>query len=150
MLTVYAANIDQEMAANEILASARKRHAQANLPMERLLSSRVQSPAGFQNNTDFIKALLSTLQDTAFVDIGDFEIIERRQRWSRPLIALKKTIWSLLRFYTFRLWSQQNEVNGFLLAALQGIHEDANDRITKLENRIAELETSQKTTAANG
>ena len=127
-------------AAQNIIAAAEKRHSSAKLPMDRILASNVQSPTGFANNTAFIRALLNTLHDTAFVDISDFEIIERRQRWSRPLIALKKGIWSLLRFYTFRLWSQQNEINGFLLAALQGIHEDANERIAKLEARIAELE----------
>jgi len=140
MLKVYGTNIDAGQSAQRIIAAAGQRHVNAKLPMARLWNSRVQSPAGFATNTAFIQALLATLQDTAFVDISDFEIIERRQRWSSPLIALKKAIWSLLRFYTFRLWSQQNEVNGFLLAALQGIHEDANDRIAKLEARLAELE----------
>ncbi|MFU8780254.1 MAG: hypothetical protein ACNA71_04425 [Kiritimatiellia bacterium] len=140
MIKVFAKNIDTEAAAQKIVDAAQNRQKHVTLPLERLISSRVQSPAGFKNNTAFIKALLVTLQDSAFVDISDFEIIERRQRWSRPLIALKKGIWGLLRFYTFRLWSQQNEVNGFLLAALQGIHEDANERITKLEARITELE----------
>jgi len=138
ILTVHAEG--GEEAARSILAAAAQRHASAKLPLERLTQSKVQSPAGFADNTAFLQALLATLQDTTFVDISDFEIVERRQRWSRPLIALKKGIWALLRFYTFRLWSQQNEINGFLLAALQGIHEDANDRIAKLEDRVAALE----------
>ena len=141
MITVHAPGMNTAEVAQQIEQSAAKRHASAKLPMNRLQESKVQSPAGFSNNTEFIQALLATLQDTAFVDISDFEIIERRQRWSKPLVALKKTIWSMLRFYTYRLWSQQNEINGFLLAALQGIHEDCNDRITKLEARIAELES---------
>ena len=143
MLTVHAPGLKEADIAQQIQQAAAKRHENATLPMQRLLDSKVQSPAGFANTTEFIHALLATLQDTSFVDISDYEIIERRQRWSRPLIALKKAIWSLLRFYTFRLWSQQNEINGFLLAALQGIHEDSNERITKLEARIAELESQQ-------
>jgi hypothetical protein len=141
MLKIFADEIDTGIAAEEITHAAEARHAVAKLPMERLVNSRAQAPASFSSNTAFLDSLLGTLQDTAFVDISDFEIVERRQRWSWPLITLKKCIWSLLRFYTFRLWSQQNEVNGFLLAALQGIHEEQKQRIAKLESRIAELET---------
>ncbi len=141
MLKIFASGVNTDSASQEIIEEAAKRHTSATFPMQRLMESKVQSPAGFANNTAFIQALLATLHDTAFVDISDFEIIERRQRWSRPLIALKKTIWSMLRFYTYRLWSQQNEINGFLLAALQGIHEDSNDRINALEKRVAELES---------
>jgi len=141
MLTIHASGVDTEQAAKQIQQAAAERHASAKLPMQRLSESKVQSPDGFASNTAFIDALLATLHDTAFVDISDFEIIERRKRWSRPLIALKKGIWSMLRFYTYRLWSQQNEINGFLLAALQGIHEDSCERITELEKRVAELES---------
>ncbi len=143
MLTVHAAGIDTDKVAQQIKAQAAKRHTSAKLTMERLSNSKIQSPDGFANNTAFIEALLATLHDTAFVDISDFEIVERRQRWSLPLIALKKCIWSMLRFYTYRLWSQQNEINGFLLAALQGIHEDSSERINALEERITELESKR-------
>lgn len=141
MIKIYGTNIDQIAEAKQIVKDAESRHATAKLSLQRLKESKIPSMDGFANNTEFIKALLGTLQDTAFVDIGDFEIVERRQHWSKPLIALKKTIWSLLRFYTFRLWSQQNEVNGFLLAGIQAIQEDADARIVKLEARIAALES---------
>ncbi len=141
MLKIFAAGINTDEVAQRMMHDAASRHATAQLPMQRLLESKVQSPAGFASNTEFIQTLLATLNDTAFVDISDFEIIERRQRWSKPLVALKKAIWSMLRFYTYRLWSQQNEINGFLLATLQGIHEDSNDRITALEKRLEALES---------
>ena len=42
------------------------------------------------------------------------EIYERRARFTKPLVVLKRAIWKLLKFYTYRLWSQQNQVNGLL------------------------------------
>jgi hypothetical protein len=90
MIKVFAKNIDTEAAAQKIVDAAQNRHDHAKLPLDRLISSRVQSPAGCKNNTEFIKALLATLQDTAFVDISDFEIIERRQRWEPPPDCTKK------------------------------------------------------------
>jgi hypothetical protein len=78
------------------------------------------------------------------VDIGDFEITERRKRFAPFLVRLKRVIWSLLRFYTYRLWSQQNDVNGLLLAAVEGVDQRYRDRLNELEARVAKLEQSRR------
>ena len=75
-----------------------------------------------------------------FIDINDFEIYERRARLAKPLVILKKYIWKLLKFYTYRLWSQQNQVNGLLLAAVENIEEHYRSKIDALEKRVTELE----------
>ena len=63
-----------------------------------------------RDEEEFMEFYLGCLRDAVFVDINDFEIVERRQRFSRALVALKRSIWNLLKFYTYRLWSQQNLV----------------------------------------
>jgi len=103
------------------------------------------NPLAFKDDEAFLAFYLESLRDTAFVDISDFEIEERRPRFSKLLIRLKKTIWSLLKFYTYRLWSQQNQINGMLLSAIEGIHERNQEDIGKLEARIAELEKAAGT-----
>jgi len=55
----------------------------------------------------------------------------------------------MLRFYTFRLWSQQNQINGLLLAAIEGIHDQKNERIAALEARINALEQAINQTEAD-
>jgi hypothetical protein len=93
-----------------------------------------------RGSDDFITFYLACLRDAVFVDISDFEIRERRRFLSPVLVAFKKTIWKLLKFYTYRLWSQQNQVNGLVVTALEGLEEQAGARIAALEKRIVELE----------
>jgi hypothetical protein len=88
----------------------------------------------------FLNFYLECLHDAVFVDISDFQIHERRTVLTRPLILLKKVIWKLLKFYTYRLWSQQNEINGLLLSATETIDNKYRDKIIALEKKIAALE----------
>lgn len=96
-----------------------------------------------QNGEEFLDFYLNCLRDAAFVDIGDFEIIERRARLGWLLVRLKRVIWSLLKFYTFRLWSQQNQVNGLLLSAVETAEGRNRERIRALEERLAKLEAER-------
>ncbi len=102
------------------------------------------NPLEFRNDEAFLSSYLDSLRETAFVDIADFEIEEHRTRLSGLLIRLKRAIWALLRFYTYRLWSQQNQVNGSLLSAIEGIHESQQDKIQRLEARIEALESEKQ------
>jgi len=84
---------------------------------------------------------LDALADAVQVDINDFEIQERRTCFSGVFVALKRLIWKMLRFYTYRLWSQQNQVNGLFFAAIEAMENRHRDKIATLEKRIAELES---------
>jgi hypothetical protein len=57
------------------------------------------------------------------------------------LVRFKKGLWDILKFYTYRLWSQQNQVNGMLLALAEELDERYRRRIAALEARIQQLET---------
>jgi hypothetical protein len=103
-----------------------------------------------RDSDDFVTFYLTCLRDAVYVDIADFEIREQRRHFAKPLIAFKKTIWKLLKFYTFRLWSQQNQVNGLLITALESMEEQYAARIAALEKRIAALEAAAKDSASNG
>ncbi len=93
-----------------------------------------------QDDESFLRFYLECLRNAVCVDINDFEICERRRAGGVLLVALKKTIWKLLKFYTYRLWSQQNEVNAMLVSAIEGIDEKYRNRIKDLESRLATLE----------
>jgi hypothetical protein len=86
---------------------------------------------------------MESLREAVFVDINDFEIRERRQSAGLILIPLKKALWKLLKFYTYRLWSQQNQVNGLLLSATEEIDRKYRDKIRALEDRLARLESGR-------
>ncbi len=93
-----------------------------------------------RHDDEFAAFYLQCLREAITVDISDFEIRERRAFGAPLLKRLKKTIWSLLKFYTYRLWSQQNQVNALLLTGLEEVEEKYRAQVAKLEARVADLE----------
>lgn len=93
-----------------------------------------------KSEDEFLSFYLSCLREASVVDISDYEIHERRRALSPLLIRVKAGIWKILKFYTYRLWSQQNQVNGLLVTAIEGMQEKHQTRIEALEKRITELE----------
>jgi hypothetical protein len=96
--------------------------------------------AQLKNHDEFLAFYLKCLREASFVDISDFEIRERRRGLAPLLVRLKRGIWSLLKFYTYRLWSQQNQVNGLLVTAVENLDLKYEQKVAELEKRIAELE----------
>lgn len=94
-----------------------------------------------KKDENFFEFYMESLREAVFIDINDFEIRERRALLAPFLIKLKKMIWSLLKFYTYRLWSQQNQVNGLLLSATEEVDRKYRDKIKGLEDRLAKLES---------
>lgn len=93
-----------------------------------------------KSQDEFLSFYLRCLREASVVDISDYEIHERRRAFSPALIRFKRLIWKVMKFYTYRLWSQQNQVNGLLVTAIEGIHDKYQARIDALEARIAALE----------
>lgn len=93
-----------------------------------------------KDDEEFLGFYLKCLREAAFVDINDFPIREKRGALAPALVALKKTIWKLLKFYTYRLWSQQNTINGLLVTGVESLDEKYREQIKRLEARVTELE----------
>jgi len=94
-----------------------------------------------KKDENFFEFYMESLREAVFIDINDFEIRERRTAFAPLLVKLKKIIWSLLKFYTYRLWSQQNQVNGLLLSAAEEVDRKYREKIKTLEARIVKLES---------
>jgi hypothetical protein len=91
----------------------------------------------------FFTLYLESLREAVSIDINDFPIVERRRAFSPILVKLKKSIWNLLKFYTYRLWSQQNQVNSMMLALSEELDDRYKRRIEALEARVRELESKR-------
>lgn len=137
---IGAEGIDVEAVVRELRASVQQKIDQGVYDDARIARAERTNLTHLRHSDDFVGFYLRCLRDAVFVDISDFEIRERRKILGPMLVALKKVIWNLLKFYTYRLWSQQNQVNGLLVTALEGMDEKYADRIHKLEQRVAELE----------
>ncbi|MBL7114982.1 MAG: hypothetical protein ISS35_04385 [Kiritimatiellae bacterium] len=137
---IGADGIDTEAIVAEIRATVAQKTKEGVYADSRIGRAERFNLMNFKNEEDFLPFYLDCLKDAVFVDINDFEIYERRARLARPLVVLKKYIWKILKFYTYRLWSQQNQVNGLLLTAVENIETRYRSKISALEKRVAELE----------
>lgn len=93
-----------------------------------------------QDDAQFMEQYLACLRQIVPVDINDFDIVERRGALAPVLVRLKKAIWKLLKFYTYRLWSQQNQTNAVLHAAIEIMQRRHKAEISELNERVEALE----------
>ncbi len=134
---------DAEQVVKEIQETVDRKRRDGVYNDPRVARAERTNLAALKNDDEFLSMYLASLRESVFVDINDFVITERRAGLGPLLVKLKRVIWVLLRFYTYRLWSQQNQVNGLLLAAVEATEERHREKIEALEKRLAELETSQ-------
>ena len=143
LFTIGAPGVDVARIVEEVRTSVADKKAKGLYSDPRIALAERTNLANLRNEDDFLGFYLDCLRDAVFVDINDFEIIERRATLSGLFVALKKTIWKLLKFYTYRLWSQQNQVNGLLLSAMEAQENRNREKIKELEDRIAKLESGK-------
>jgi len=139
-IEINAPGIDTAAIVREIQETVKRKSEQGLYADARIARAERTNLIHLRDDEGFLTFYLTALREAAFVDMNDFDIRERRARFAPLLVRLKKTIWNLLKFYTFRMWSQQNTVNGLFVTGLESLHEQNNTRIKKLEDRVAELE----------
>lgn len=141
LFQVGAPGVDVEKIVREIRETVERKAAEGVYADARIARAERANLINFRDDEEFLTFYLNSLREAAVVDINDFEIRERRSGPAAPLLVkLKRTIWSLLKFYTYRMWSQQNMVNGLLVTGLESLNDRCDEKIKRLEARIAELE----------
>ena len=141
---IGADGVDAVRLVDEIRAAVARKMASGDYRDARIARAERANLAHLRDNEQFLSFYLECLRHTASVDIGDFEIRERRRLGGSLLVALERVIWKLLKFYTYRLWSQQNQVNGLLVSTLEGLDEQHRQRIQNLEERVKALESGAR------
>ena len=139
-LQIGVDGIDAEAIVAELKARVEEKRAQGAWDDPRIARAEKHNLLNLKDDEEFLSNYLACLRQIVQVDINDFEIYERRPRFAKFFVKLKKGIWSLLRFYTYRLWSQQNESNSILFSAIELLSQRGADRTRRLEKRVAELE----------
>lgn len=140
VLSIGAPGLDVDRVVADLQATADRKMKDGVYADARVARAERTNLVHLRGSDDFITFYLTCLRDAVFVDISDFEIRERRRFFSPLLVAFKKTVWKLLKFYTYRLWSQQNQINGLIITGLEGMEEQSAARLAALEKRLAELE----------
>ncbi len=143
VFTIGADGLDAAKMVEEIQSSVQKKMEAGVYADARIARAERSNLAQLKSNDQFLSYYLQCLRDSVYVDISDFEIRERRPFLAPLLIGLKKTLWNLLKFYTYRLWSQQNQVNGLMVTAIEGLDEKFAARIKELQDKVAQLEKNR-------
>ncbi len=139
-IEINAPGFDVEKLMQEIEARIAAKADQGAYADARIARAERTNLINLKGDEEFLGFYLRCLREAAFVDINDFPIREKRGALAPLLVALKKTIWKLLKFYTYRLWSQQNTINGLLLTGVESLDEQYREQTKRLEARVAELE----------
>lgn len=140
ILSVSSPGVDAAALVASIRASVARKTEEGLYDDARVARAERMNLLASQGDGEFMEFFVHSLRQSVFVDIGDMEIQEKRRFFTGFFVKLKKAIWALLRFYTYRLWSQQNQTNGMLVTALEGLLDRSKAREAELEKRIAELE----------
>ena len=142
VLTIGAPGLDVDRLVADLQATVDRKVRDGVYADARVARAEKTNLVHLRGSDDFLTFYLTCLRDAVFVDISDFEIRERRRFLGPLLVAFKKVVWKLLKFYTFRLWSQQNQTNALLLAAVEIMETRHRREIAGLRERIAKLEGS--------
>ena len=78
--------------------------------------------ADVKSDEDFLNYYLKVMQKSYELDIGEFDIPSKGGLVGKPAVWLKKIIWSLLKFYTYRMFTQQREFNLQVVNTLKGLN----------------------------
>jgi len=136
MISIGAGDVNAEQIMADIRARVAAKTARGAYRDMRIARAEKANLVNLSDDESFLKYYLECLRAAVFVDINDFEIRERRRFGSVFLVVLKKFIWNILKFYTYRLWSQQNQINGLLVTAVESLDEKYRARIEKLERKL--------------
>ncbi len=139
-IEIGAPGFDVEQLMQDIEARVAAKAEQGVYADARIARAERTNLLNLKDDEEFLGFYLKCLREAAFVDINDFVIREKSSALAPALVALKKVIWKLLKFYTYRLWSQQNTINGLLVTGVETLDEKYREQIKRLEARVADLE----------
>ncbi len=129
--------VDVEDVMGEIRERVEEKRRSGEYSRYNLSAATALEMDNLRSDDAYLDYYLKTIRRAADVDLGDFEIPSKTFLAGRPVVWLKKMIWKLLKFYTFRLFSQQKDFNARMASIVQGM--DA-----KYERRLAALEAKVK------
>lgn len=142
IFTVNTPGFDSAAVVREIRETVERKTREGVYADARIAVAERHNLANLQDAGELLRFYLSCLRDSANVNINDYEIKDRRDGFKgRLLVKFKTVLWKLLKFYTFRLWAQQNQVNGLLVTAIESSVNNYEKRIADLERRLAQLES---------
>ena len=132
--------LDVEDIVRQIRERADSRRNNGEFDMNALARAERFNLSSLSDDEDFFERYIDCLGVIFNVNVNDYEIVERRAIVAPILKCFKKGVWKMLKFYTYHLWSQQNQVNHAFHSGLKLLNFHERNQVKKLQDRIDELE----------
>jgi len=142
LFEIPESDIDTEKIMEEIRKKIKQKEASGIYQKYNLSKIHTLELKDIEDESDFLNYYLKAISSTWAIDINDWEIVNKGGIFGKPIVLLKKIIWKLLKFYTYRLWKQQREFNAQIANTVSAINKKFECEINKLKKEIARL--SQK------
>ena len=140
-ISLNAGGLDVKALVNEIREEVAKKRKEGVYTDARIGRAERHNLMYMADSDELLRFYLNCLRDGVHVDINDYQIEDRRSGWQGSfLVKMKTIIWKLLKFYTFRMWHQQNHINGLMVTAIESSFQQYEKKIAALEARLAKLE----------
>lgn len=92
-----------------------------------------------KSDEDFLRYYLKIIRKTYLLNIDDFEIPSKGGILGKPLVWLKKIIWNMLKFYTYRMFTQQREFNLQIVHTLVALNRKIDKNHRELMQKLEQL-----------
>ncbi len=92
-----------------------------------------------KNEREFMSYYLNVIHKSWAIDINDFEIPQKNGLLGKLELKLKQMIWKLLKFYTYRLFSQQIEFNSQIRNSLIAVQKEVSQKLSNVEEQLKQL-----------
>jgi hypothetical protein len=137
LFEISSAKVDTDAIMKEIQKRIKKKEAAGIYHHYNLAKVHTLELQDIEDEEDFLEYYLKAVGSTWAVDINDWEIVDKGGLLGKPALLLKKIIWKLLKFYTFRLWSQQREFNAQIANTVNAMHKKFSAEIEELKKNAA-------------
>ena len=130
---------DEEAINQEILARIKEKEKKGIYDLYNIEKEARIDFLDIKNDAEFLDYYLKIIKKSWAIDINDFEIPRKKGHIGWAEVQLKKVIWKLLKFYTYRIFSQQIEFNSQVKNTLNAIERDFSEKVRNLEIKIEQL-----------
>lgn len=143
--SIGADGIDTQAIVEEIRLKVEAKVKSGEYNDARITRAEKSTLMHMKNNQEFLDYYLQCISRASLVDIREFEIPKAPGLKGKIKHTIQKITWSMLKFYTYRMWTQQNQINGMMNTAVGLIRAKNEEAITDHKKRIRALEKALET-----
>ena len=141
--TMQTADIDVKALVDQIRQTVAEKKKSGAYSGAQVAVAERSNLTNLKDDEEFINYYLECMSRSSVVDIREFEIPDAKGgAVGQAMKKFKKAIWGCLKFYTYRMWTQQNQVNSLQANGIHVVQNQVSKKVETLQGRIDRLEAA--------